>query len=96
MTWKDEPIPLREGRPMFKGSLSLTNDKNEHLGGIVWFYDEGPFYASAMDAANPDVIRRIGPCTTLEGAKRAVCDAIEGRLDISKRAAYPRANRGGK
>jgi hypothetical protein len=90
MNWNDKPIPQREGRPMFKGSLGLTNDKNELLGCIVWFYDAGPFYAHAMDAANPDLIRRIGPCTTLEGAKRAVCDAIEGRLDISKRAAYPR------
>ena len=90
MNWNDKPIPQREGRPMFKGSLDLTNDKNELLGCIVWFYDAGPFYAHAMDAANPDLIRRIGPCATLEGAKRAVCDAIEGRLDISKRAAYPR------
>lgn len=91
MNWHDRPIDTDEtGRPRFRGSVSLTNDKNEHLGGIVWFYDEGPFYASAMDFSDTTLIRRIGPCTTLEGAKQSVVDAIEGRFDISKRASYPR------
>jgi hypothetical protein len=91
MNWKDAPIPNDdEGRPMFKGLLDLTNDKNEPLGGICWFYDEGPFYASAMDVNDTRVIRRIGPCMTLEGAKRRVFDAIEGKLDISNRAGYQR------
>jgi hypothetical protein len=91
MTWCDEPIPNDpDGHPMFKGLIRLKNDKNEILGGICWFYDQGPFYASAMDAADTSLIRRIGPCTTLDGAKRVIFDAIEGRLDISKRAGYPR------
>ena len=91
MNWRDEPIPNDdEGRPMFKGSISLTNDKNEELGCILWFYDEGPFYAHAMDVKDTSLIRRIGPCTTLEGAKRSVFAALEGQTDISKRAGYPR------
>jgi hypothetical protein len=91
MTWGDAPIPVDDtGRPMFKGLLKLENDRHERLGSICWFYDEGPFYASAMDAADTSVIRRIGPCTTLEGAKQSIFDVIEGKLNISKRAAYPR------
>jgi len=91
LNWKDAPIPNDENRqPMFKGSLDLTNDKNELLGSIVWFYDEGPFYAHAMDANDTSLIRRIGPCTTLEGAKKSVMDAIEGKLNISNRAGYDR------
>lgn len=93
MNWRDKPIPNDdEGRPMFKGSLGLTNDKNEHLGGILWFYDEGPFYASAMDVNDISLVRRIGPCSTLQGAKQRVYDAIEGRIpDISNRAGYQRS-----
>lgn len=91
MNWKDKPIPNDDaGRPMFKGLLDLSNDKNEHLGGICWFFDEGPFYASAMDANDVTLIRRIGPCTTLEGAKQSVFAALEGRKNISDRAAYRR------
>jgi hypothetical protein len=92
MNWHDQPIPNDdEGNPMFKGLLDLTNDKNERLGGICWFFDEGPFYASAMDVNDTNVVRRIGPCTTLHGAKQRVYDAIEGRIpDISKRAGYQR------
>lgn len=91
MNWRDAPIDNDdEGRPMFKGLLHLTNDKQEHLGGVLWFYDQGPFYASAMDAKDTNVIRRIGPCSTLESAKQAVFDAIEGKKDISNRAGYPR------
>ena len=91
MNWHDEPIPNDdEGRPMFKGSLSLTNDKNEELASVVWFADEGPFYAAAMDVNDTTLIRRIGPCTTLEGAKSACMAAIEGRKDLTGRAAYPR------
>ena len=91
MTWNDAPIPNDdEGRPMFNGLLTLTNDKNEKLGSILWFYDEGPFYAHAMDANDTSLIRRIGPCTTLEGAKHSICEAIEGRKNISNRAGYPR------
>jgi hypothetical protein len=91
MNWKDAPIPNDdEGRPMFKGLLDLTNDKNEPLGGICWFSDEGPFYASAMDVNDTTLIRRIGPCTTLEGAKRSIFEALEGKRSISNRAGYPR------
>jgi hypothetical protein len=91
MNWKDEPIPSDEdGTPMFMGILRLTNDKNERLGGICWFSDDGPFYAHAMDAKDVSLIRRIGPCTTMDGAKRSVMDAIEGRKDISSRAGRPR------
>jgi hypothetical protein len=93
MNWQDEAIPEDDhGNPRFKGLMRLVNDKNEHLGGICWFSDEGPFYASAMDVSDTSVVRRIGPCATLEGAKRRVCDALEGRIiDISKRAGYPRS-----
>lgn len=91
MNWRDEPIPNDDtGHPMFKGRLSLTNDKNEPLGSICWFYDAGPFYAHAMDATDTSLMRRIGPCTTLDGAKRAVFEAIEGHRDISGRAGYQR------
>jgi len=95
MTWNDEPIHNDdEGHPMFRGAIGLTNDKNEELGSILWFFDEGPFYAHAMDVNDISRVRRIGPCTTLEGAKRAVFDAIEGRSDISNHAGYPRGNGG--
>lgn len=91
MNWHDKEIPNDdEGRPMFKGLVGLTNDKNERLGGVCWFSDAGPFYASAMDVNDTSVIRRIGPCTTLEGAKQRVLDALEGRLNISNRAGYQR------
>lgn len=92
MTWQDTPSPEDdEGQPMFQGLLRLVNDKNENLGSICWFYDVGPFYASAMDVNDTTLVRRIGPYTTLEGAKQSVLNAIEGRLDISTRAAYPRS-----
>ena len=92
MNWNDSPISNDdEGRPMFKGAINLTNDKNEPLGSVVWFYDQGPFYAHAMDINDTSLIRRIGPCTTLEGAKQRIFDALEGRLDISNRAGYQRA-----
>lgn len=92
MTWQDQPIPDDDnGHPMFKGLQQLSNDKGENLGGICWFYDEGPFYASAMDVNDTTLMRRVGPCTTLDGAKCRVCDALEGRIpDLSKRAGYPR------
>jgi hypothetical protein len=91
MNWTDMEIPNDdEGRPMFKGRLNLTNDKNEKLAGIVWFRDGGPFYASAMDVNDTSIMRRIGPQTTLDGAKQRCLDAIEGRSDISNRAGYPR------
>jgi hypothetical protein len=92
MNWRDDPIENdEEGRPMFKGSLSLTNDKGERLAGVLWFYDVGPFYAHAMDPTDTTLIRRIGPVTTLEGAKSACIQAIEGRVtDLSQRAGYPR------
>ncbi len=91
MNWHDVPSALDEyDRPLFKGVLHLTNDKQEKLGGIVWFEDEGPFYAHAMDIKNVNLIRRIGPCTTLEKAKQNIIDALEGRLNISNRAGYTR------
>lgn len=91
MNWRDEPIPDDdEGNPKFRGVIALTNDKNEHLGGICWFSDDGPFYANAMDAKDIRVIRRIGPCTTLEGAKSSVYAALEGADSISNRAGYLR------
>jgi hypothetical protein len=91
MNWHDQPIPNDdEGHPMFKGSIDLVNDKNELLAGVVWFSDEGPFYAHAVDLNEPAIIRRIGPCTSLDGAKARCLDVIEGRLDVSKRAGYPR------
>jgi hypothetical protein len=92
MNWRDQPIPDDdEGRPMFKGLVALTNDKNEHLGGVCWFDDDGPFYASAMDVNDTSLVRRIGPCTTLDEAKRRVFDGIEGKIsNLSQRAGYPR------
>lgn len=91
MNWHDGEIEEREGAPMFKGLVKLTNDKNEVLGSVLWFYDEGPFYAHAMDANDTNITRRIGPCMTLVGAQQAVYDAIEGRENISDRAGYPRS-----
>ena len=91
MSWHDAPIENDdEGRPMFKGMVHLTNDKNEMLANVLWFYDEGPFYAHAMDVDDVSLIRRIGPHETLEGAKQNCLAAIEGRLNISRRAGYPR------
>lgn len=78
---------------MFKGIERLTNDKGDYLASVVWFYDSGPFYAHAMDVNDPDLVRRIGPCTSLESAKQACLDAIEGRKDLSGRASYPRGCR---
>jgi hypothetical protein len=43
-----------------------------------------------MDVKDTTLLRRIGPCRTLESAKQACFEAIEGRLDIGKRAGYPR------
>ncbi len=91
MIWQDKLISNDdEGRPMFKGLMELTNDKNEELGSICWFFDEGPFYAHAMDVNDITLIRRIGPCTTLESAKEAVNRSLEGELNISNRAGYYR------
>jgi hypothetical protein len=92
MSWSDDEIPISEnGRPMFKGCISLTNDRGEQLASIVWFRDKGPFYAHAMDPTDPAIIRRIGPVTTLDGAKLRCVDALEGRVpDLGKRAGYPR------
>ena len=91
MNWHEQQIPEGEdGRPMFAGRIALTNDKDEILGSICWFYDSGPYYAHAMDIRDTTLIRRIGPCTTLEGAKRSIFDALEGREDISDRAGYER------
>ena len=91
MNWKDIDIPNdNEGNPMFKGSINLTNDKNEVLGSICWFYDKGPFYSHAMDVNDTKLIRRIGPCCTLERAKESIMNAIEGKLNISNRAGYKR------
>jgi len=80
-TWQYGKIELDDkDRPKWEGTLELHNDKGEEMACIVWFDPEGPFYASAMDGKNPDVIRRIGPCETLESAKRA-CERMmtEGR-----------------
>lgn len=92
MSWRDEPIDNDdEGRPMFKGSVGLTNDKGEKLASVIWFFDSGPFYAFAVDLREPDVIRRIGPNMTLDGAKEACIAGVEGRIpDLNKRAGYPR------
>jgi hypothetical protein len=80
MSWREQDIERDdEGRPMFEGSITLQNDKNEPLGGICWFFEDGPFYAHAMDVNDTRFMRRIGPCSTLEGAKRAIYAAIEGR-----------------
>jgi hypothetical protein len=89
MNWKSLPIPLDDTeRDAFKGILRLVDDKGEYLGGVCWFYDGGPFYSSVKDINDPSLVRRIGPCTTLEGAKQSVIDALEGRLDVSDRAAH--------
>lgn len=92
MNWQEPPIERDEyDEPRFKGLLRLVNDKNEHLGSICWFDDDGPFYSSAMDPKDITMVRRIGPCTTLEGAKTRVLDAIEGYIpDLGKRAGYLR------
>ena len=92
MNWRDDEIPNDdEGRPMFKGSQSLANDKGEQLASIVWFDESGPFYAHAVDLNEPNVMRRIGPITKLDAARARCVDAIEGRIpDLNKRAGYPR------
>jgi hypothetical protein len=91
MNWRDVPAELDdEGNPKCVGHLVLVNDKNEELAGLVWFYDGGPFYASAVDLREPDVLRRIGPCTTLESGKEACMRVIQGDRDVSGHAGYPR------
>ncbi len=91
MNWVDAKIENDEhGEPMFKGSIELLNDKRELLASIVWFYDDGPFYAHAMDPRDTDLIRRIGPNETLEGAKRSCLAQIEGRSPHFNTAAYLR------
>lgn len=81
MNWKHLLIPIDdEDDPEFEGYLELTNDKNELLAEICWFYTNGPFYVWAMDATNTLLIKRIGPCSTLEGAKQTAMDAMEGKI----------------
>lgn len=88
MEWKDE---LRsDNAEKFKGIIKLHNDKQQVVGSICWFYDSGPFYAAAVIPTEPDVMRRIGPISTLEHAKEACIQVAEGNKDISGRAAYPR------
>lgn len=90
MNWLDQPIPNDdEGRPMFKGSMDLHDDKNMKLASIIWFYDGGPYYAFAVDHQDHTVICRIGPVMTLDGAKDACVRAISGELDLTGRARYP-------
>lgn len=98
MNWIDErpaPVSLDEGREMFRGALRLLNDKAERLANIVWFCDDGPFYAYAVDASDLTMMRRIGPHTSIDSAKQACIDVIEGRRSIRARAAYPRHPGGG-
>lgn len=94
MIWRDNhnKIPLDDvGMPRFRGSLTLLNDKGETLASICWFFDAGPFYAHAVDLNEPDVMRRIGPMTTLEAAKARCIAVVEGGIpDLDKRAGYPR------
>ena len=92
MYWRDDPIDFdNDDKPMFKGLLGLYNDKNDFLASVLWFFDDGPFYAHCVDLNEPDIIRRIGPCTTLEDAKDACMRGIEGKIkDLNKRAGYPR------
>lgn len=91
MNWKDGEIGRDDaGLPMFLGLVNLSNDKGDHLASVLWFYEGGPFYASACDLREPDVVRRIGPCGTLDSAKAACISAIEGTTDIRNRAGYPR------
>jgi len=82
MIWKEVVQEVDDaGHEMCVGSITLRNDKSEYMASVVWFDDEGPFYAYVMDGKNIDQIeRRFGPCTTLEGAKRA-CEKMmtEGR-----------------
>ena len=91
MDWCDQDIPNDDnGHPMFKGSVGLFSEKDGLIGSICWFMDGGPFYAHAMDIKDTTVIRRIGPCTTLDDAKENVRMALSGELDISNRAGYER------
>jgi len=91
MTWRNAPIENDpDGNPTCLGLIELVNDKAERLGIVLWFYEHGPFYASAVDLREPDVIRRIGPHHTLEGGKEAVMSVVEGRFDVSRRAGYLR------
>lgn len=92
MIWRDKPIQNDpNGRPMWHGSIELTDDKDyERFASIMWSSEEGPFYAYALDFNDRAVIRRIGPHYTLEAAKHQCIEAIEGRLNISNRAGYPR------
>lgn len=70
--------------------IELTNDKGELLGKIIWFSNEGPYYAYAVDLREPEVGIRIGPHSTLEGAKASVLAVLEGKKDVNGRAEYPR------
>lgn len=90
MNWKDKPIPNDdEGRPMFNGNMVLTNDKGEFLANVLWFFDGGPYYSFALDPADTDIVRRIGPSETLEGAKASAIRALQGEIkDLSKRAGF--------
>jgi hypothetical protein len=91
MNWQDQPIPNDdEGQPMFKGNMDLFNDREERLGSVLWFYDGGPYYAFAVDPREPDVVRRIGPCMTLDAAKESVVRGASGQIEnLNKRAGYP-------
>lgn len=92
MDWHNDPIKNdADGRPKFKGSMTLKNDSGEFLASIIWFFDQGPFYTHAVDPKEPDVVRRIGPIMTLEDAKSRCVDGVEGRIpNLSGRAGYPR------
>lgn len=77
-TWREGIMEYDEFRnPKWEGSLELCNDKGEELASIVWFDPEGPFYAAAMDGKDINKYRRIGACSTLEGAKRE-CERMMG------------------
>ncbi len=45
MIWKESVIELD-----YKcRSITLRNDKSEYMASVIWFDNEGPFYAYAMD-----------------------------------------------
>lgn len=90
MNWRDvEAIPAApDGTPMFLAGIELVNDKNTKLASVIWFVESGPFYAHAVDPKDFGLIRRIGPCTSLDGAKQACVNHIEGKLDRQGAAAY--------
>jgi hypothetical protein len=80
MQWRDKnPEQGGEDNLSLTGLIELMNDQNKVIASIIWFEDEGPFYAYARNGKMPDYLKRIGPSSTLDGAKEACMAQLEGR-----------------